>query len=93
MARGIGSKPRRGIPRENLSQDERARLRRSVDDSAYMEKAFSSIAESLLGGQRSLMGPGNRLVLEREQKLRTALRIRANILAARASNVKGKDGV
>ena len=73
--------------RENLSQAERDRLRASIQSEHYMERAIASIAESLLLGQRSLIVP-MRLVYEREQKLATAKRIRANIVAARASNVK-----
>lgn len=52
-----------------------------------MERAIASIAESLLLGQRSLVAPFF-LVREREQRLQAALRKRANILDARASNVK-----
>jgi len=92
MMRGIGSKPKRGEPRENLSHAERENLRKSLDDAAYMDRAISSIADALIGGQRSLLGPGSRLVMEREQRLRTARRIRQTILDARASNVKRKDG-
>ena len=77
--------------RENLPPAERARLRASIESEGYMERAIASIAESLLLGQRSLIAPFF-LVREREQRLQAALRKRANILDARASNVQ-KDGV
>ena len=76
--------------RENLPPAERARLRASIESEGYMERAIASTAESLLLGQRSL-APFF-LVREREQRLQAALRKRANILDARASNVQ-KDGV